>query len=166
MTGAPGAVTVMGAGASGCHVGGCLQAAGVPVHYVGRPRVLGDLRKHGLRLTDLDGRDDRLPATTLQLHDRPPAGASLVLLCVKSGATAEGTFVHPLTGQEPAAATVASVSSQSTAGDAAATTPARGAPSLHVSTRIGSGDIGTSRVKVVARRTGRAGRTRELYIVE
>ena len=95
MAGAPGAVTVMGAGAVGCHVGGCLQAAGVTVHFVGRPRVLADLRAHGLRLTDLDGRDQHLPAHALHLHETPPAGASLVLLCVKSAATAEAVRALP-----------------------------------------------------------------------
>jgi 2-dehydropantoate 2-reductase len=86
---APGAVTVMGAGAVGCHVGGCLQAAGVEVHFVGRPRVLADLRAHGLRVTDLDGRDQHLAAPALHLHASPPAAPGLVLLCVKSAATAE-----------------------------------------------------------------------------
>lgn len=95
MAAAPGPVTVMGAGAIGSHLGGCLQAAGVDVHLVGRPRVLGDLRTHGLRLTDLDGRDQHLPARALQLHETPPAGASLVLLCVKSGATAEAARALP-----------------------------------------------------------------------
>lgn len=86
---APGAVVVMGAGAVGCFVGGRLQAAGATVHLVGRPRVLQALRDHGLTLTDLDGGRTVLPADSLQLHDSPPAGAALVLLCVKSGATAE-----------------------------------------------------------------------------
>ncbi|HWH83382.1 MAG TPA: 2-dehydropantoate 2-reductase N-terminal domain-containing protein, partial [Burkholderiaceae bacterium] len=52
----PPTLLVMGAGAIGCWLGGCLQAAGVPVVFVGRARVLGELRTHGLTLTDLDGR--------------------------------------------------------------------------------------------------------------
>ncbi len=81
----------MGAGAIGCWLGGCLQAAGVPVVFVGRPRVLAGLRTHGLTLTDLDGRHHHLPAATLSLHAQVPEGIapSLVLLSVKSGATAE-----------------------------------------------------------------------------
>ncbi len=88
---APGPVLVMGAGAVGCFVGGCLQAAGAEVHLVGRPRVLGALRGHGLRLTDLERAPLSLPASALRLHEAPPAGLrpALVLLCVKSGATAE-----------------------------------------------------------------------------
>ncbi len=81
----------MGAGSVGCYVGGCLQAAGVAVDLVGRPRTIDALAAHGLRLSDLDGRDHHLPASVLSLHHGvagvPPP--SLVLLCVKSGATAE-----------------------------------------------------------------------------
>ena len=84
----PGPVAVMGAGSVGCYVGGCLQAAGTEVRFVGRPRVLGALREHGLTLTDLDGGQVHLPAQQLQLFEKP-AAAALVLLCVKSGATAE-----------------------------------------------------------------------------
>lgn len=88
MTPAP--VLVMGAGTVGCFIGGALQLAGQPVHYVGRPRMLSSLRSHGLTLTDLDGRRQHLAPADLQLHDHCPAGPQpgLVLLAVKSGATA------------------------------------------------------------------------------
>lgn len=81
----------MGAGSVGGWLGGRLQAAGVPVQFVGRPRMLDALRRHGLRLTDIDGGDVHLPADSLSLHGAVPAGAApaLVLLCVKSGATAD-----------------------------------------------------------------------------
>jgi 2-dehydropantoate 2-reductase len=89
---APGAVVVMGAGSVGCYVGGRLQAAGADVHFVGRPRVLGALRQHGLVVTDLDGDRVQFTPGQLQLHDAPlatePVNGALVLLCVKSGATA------------------------------------------------------------------------------
>ena len=90
-TRAPGAVLVMGAGAIGCYLGGCLQAADVPVRFVGRARVLAALRAQGLTLTDLDGQSRALSADMLSLHEQIPAGLapSLVLLAVKSGATAE-----------------------------------------------------------------------------
>jgi 2-dehydropantoate 2-reductase len=85
-----GPVLVMGAGAIGCYLGGCLQAAGVPVAFVGRPRVLAELRAHGLTLTDLDGAQRHLGAASLALHEKIPRGLApaLVLLTVKSGATA------------------------------------------------------------------------------
>lgn len=84
-------ILVMGAGAIGCYLGGSLQAAGVPVVFVGRPRVLAALREHGLTLTDLDGGRRHIDADALSLHAAIPPGLapSLVLLSVKSGATAE-----------------------------------------------------------------------------
>ena len=84
-------VLVMGAGAIGCYLGGCLQAAGVPVIFVGRPRVLEGLREHGLTLTDLDARRQHIAPDALRLHEAVPAdiAPSLVLLAVKSGTTAE-----------------------------------------------------------------------------
>jgi 2-dehydropantoate 2-reductase len=89
MTLPPGPVAVMGAGSVGCFVGGRLQAAGAEVHFIGRPRVLDDLRRHGLALSDLERPTQTLAAAQLHLHHRPLPGAALVLLCVKSGATAE-----------------------------------------------------------------------------
>lgn len=85
----PGSVLVMGAGAIGCYLGGCLQASGVPVTFVGRPRVLDELRRHGLHLTDLDGRDQTVGAEDLVLHEAVPPDARpcWVLLAVKSSAT-------------------------------------------------------------------------------
>ena len=87
----PGPVLVMGAGSVGGYVGGGLQAAGAEVHFVGRPRMLDAWRAHGLRLTDQDGRDERLPPVALHLSATVPAGIapSLVLLAVKCGATRE-----------------------------------------------------------------------------
>jgi 2-dehydropantoate 2-reductase len=60
------------------------------VQLVGRPRMLGALRSAGLTLTDRDGGHLQLAPAQLQLLDAVPAGATpaLVLLCVKSGATA------------------------------------------------------------------------------
>jgi 2-dehydropantoate 2-reductase len=87
----PGPLLVMGAGSVGGFVGGALQAAGAEVQLVVRPRMRDALRSSGLRLTDLAGRNTCLAPAALQLHDTVPAGLrpSLVLLTVKSGATAE-----------------------------------------------------------------------------
>jgi 2-dehydropantoate 2-reductase len=89
---APGPVVIMGAGSVGCYVGGHLLAAGAEVHFVGRPRVLQALREHGLTVTDLEGGRSEAAAGTLHLHETLQAltaPATLVLLCVKSGATAQ-----------------------------------------------------------------------------
>lgn len=85
------AVLVMGAGSVGCYVGGSLAAAGVAVTLVGRPRVLDAIAQRGLALTDLDGTARQVPATAMRLAHTVPTDAapSMVLLCVKSSATAQ-----------------------------------------------------------------------------
>src|SRR6201985_2932394 len=79
----------MGAGSIGCYLGGRLALAGHDVHFVGRPRVLDQLRAKGLTITEPDGKTATLPADMLSLHEDVPSGLgiSLVLLCVKSSAT-------------------------------------------------------------------------------
>jgi 2-dehydropantoate 2-reductase len=123
-------VLVMGAGAIGCYLGGCLQAAaqvaggdGLRVVFVGRPRVLAALRANGLTLTDLDHAEHRIAADALSLHESIPAGIAptLVLLAVKSGATAEAAAL--LGAALPAGTTVVSMQnglSNATVGQAAA----------------------------------------------
>jgi 2-dehydropantoate 2-reductase len=124
---APGALLVMGAGSVGCFVGGSLQAAGVPVHYVGRPRVLAELRSNGLTLTDLDGQRTTLPAGELSLHETVPLlSPSLVLLAVKSAATNQAAAA--LARALPAGTPVLSL--QNGIGNAAAARDA--APALEV----------------------------------
>jgi 2-dehydropantoate 2-reductase len=84
-------IAIAGAGAIGCYVGGMLAHAGMPVSFLGRPRVLDDLRANGLRLTDYSGVDAYLPPQTLDLYETPQmlADADIILVCVKSSATAE-----------------------------------------------------------------------------
>jgi 2-dehydropantoate 2-reductase len=84
-----GSVLIMGAGSIGCYLGGRLALAGHDVHFVGRPRVLDQLRAHGLTITEPDGTSATLAADMLSLHEDVPSGLgiSLVLMCVKSSAT-------------------------------------------------------------------------------
>jgi 2-dehydropantoate 2-reductase len=84
-----GPVLIMGAGSIGCYLGGRLALAGHDVHFVGRPRVLDELRTHGLTVTEPDGTTATVPPGMLSLHEEVPSGLgiSLVLLCVKSSAT-------------------------------------------------------------------------------
>lgn len=118
---------VMGAGTIGCYLGGRLQAAGWPVQFVGRPRVLDALRAHGLTLTDLDGTRCHLPAESLRLHEALPhdLGPVLVVLAVKSGATAEAA--QALAAALPAGTPVLSMQN----GVSNATIGAQAAPALH-----------------------------------
>ncbi|MBF6331380.1 2-dehydropantoate 2-reductase [Nocardia transvalensis] len=84
-------VTVLGAGSVGIFVGGKLAAAGADVTFVGRPRLLDEIRASGLRLTDLDGGDDRVAPTGFHVDTEPDsvATADLVLVTVKSAQTAD-----------------------------------------------------------------------------
>lgn len=82
-------IGVMGAGSVGLYLGGCLQAAGASVVFVGRPSHVSVLQAHGLRLTDYLGRDQIIAAESLNLATNPNAltQCDLVLVTVKSAAT-------------------------------------------------------------------------------
>ncbi|NUQ90410.1 MAG: 2-dehydropantoate 2-reductase [Glycomyces artemisiae] len=82
-------ICVYGAGSIGCYVGGRLAAAGADVVFVGRERIANEVRAHGLRLTDLDGADERVPAPRYETDPAAAADADLVLVAVKSAATAD-----------------------------------------------------------------------------
>ena len=84
-------IVIAGAGAIGCFVGGLLAAAGQPVTLWGRPRVLAPIAAGGLRLSDFSGLDVVVPRDAARLEEEAAtalAGAGMVLVCVKSGATA------------------------------------------------------------------------------
>ncbi|SDK60063.1 ketopantoate reductase [Glycomyces sambucus] len=82
-------ICVYGAGSVGCYVGGRLAAAGADVVFVGRERIAAEVRAHGLRLTDLDGADARVEEPRYETDLAAAADADLVLVTVKSAATAE-----------------------------------------------------------------------------
>lgn len=87
-----GRIVIAGAGSIGCYVGGCLALAGKPVTFLARPRIVQALKRDGLVVTDLEGRNRALSAGTISATDDPSAAlsdAALVLVCVKSGATSE-----------------------------------------------------------------------------
>ena len=52
------AITIAGAGSIGCYAGGCLIRAGSRVTLLVRPRLGLAIAPAGLRVTDLEGRDD------------------------------------------------------------------------------------------------------------
>lgn len=82
-------ILVAGAGSVGCHAGGCLARAGLPVTLLLRPS-LAERLAGGLRLSDLDGADWQLPPGSLRLATDPAAAiadAGLVLVTVKGGDT-------------------------------------------------------------------------------
>jgi 2-dehydropantoate 2-reductase len=120
-------VLVMGAGSVGCWVGGRLAASGAAVHFVGRARVLGALRSRGLTLTDLDGGHTVVAAGGFSVADAVAPGPrpALVLLCVKSAATADAA--RQLGAVLPAGTPVLSLQN----GVANAAAGAAAAPALH-----------------------------------
>ena len=87
---------VLGAGVIGCYVGGRLAAAGKAVTLVGRPRLTEAMAMQGLTVSDLDGYRAHVAPAQLRLANSLAAGWSaapdteptVVLLCVKGGATA------------------------------------------------------------------------------
>src|SRR6478609_4364058 len=84
-------IVVAGAGNIGCYVGGLLAAADRQVTLLGRERIGVDLAEHGLILTDLDGLNLGIGPGVVPFATDPAAlgSADLVLVTVKSGATAE-----------------------------------------------------------------------------
>ncbi|MGW6200910.1 2-dehydropantoate 2-reductase [Kribbella sp. NPDC055110] len=80
-------IAVYGAGGIGCYVGGRLAATGTPVTFVGRPRMAA-AASHGLQLTDYLGADLRVDDVRFETTPAGAADADLVLVTVKSAATA------------------------------------------------------------------------------
>lgn len=92
MTRADGRIVIAGAGSIGCYVGGCLALAGKDVGFLGRPRIVENLTRNGLRVTDLDGRDRHVSPASIKATDdasKALSNAVIVLVTVKSGATGE-----------------------------------------------------------------------------
>jgi 2-dehydropantoate 2-reductase len=84
-------IGIAGAGSIGCFVGGMLAAGGRRVALLARPRVIGEIEAHGLRLTSFDGFDRHLAANQFILSENPDVfvDAAVVLVTVKSADTAE-----------------------------------------------------------------------------
>jgi 2-dehydropantoate 2-reductase len=85
-----GTIGVAGAGSIGCFVGGMYAAAGRRVALLARPRVIGEIATHGLRLTSFEGLDRNIASSQLNLSEDPSifSDAAVVLVTVKSADTA------------------------------------------------------------------------------
>ncbi|MEP6840407.1 MAG: 2-dehydropantoate 2-reductase [Bradyrhizobium sp.] len=83
-------IGIAGAGSIGCFVGGMLAAGGRRVALLARPRVIGEIQAHGLRLTSFEGSDQTIAASRLALSEDASifSDASVVLVTVKSADTA------------------------------------------------------------------------------
>jgi 2-dehydropantoate 2-reductase len=84
-------IAIFGSGAVGCYVGGTLQHAGAQVVFIGSERMRKRVMAEGLTLSDLRGERVRIaPAqVAFTVDSQALAGADLVLVCVKSGATGQ-----------------------------------------------------------------------------
>jgi 2-dehydropantoate 2-reductase len=84
-------IGIAGAGSIGCFVGGMLAAAGRPVALLARPRIIQEIKDHGLRLTSFEGSDRLIASDRLILSEDPSIfkDAGVVLVTVKSTDTAE-----------------------------------------------------------------------------
>lgn len=84
-------ITIAGAGAIGCFTGALLAHAGHRVTLLARPRIIDEVTQYGLTISDFSGLSLRVPSDHLCLSDTAAclAQADLILITVKSGATAE-----------------------------------------------------------------------------
>jgi 2-dehydropantoate 2-reductase len=69
-------------------MGGCWQAAGLPVTYIGRPNIAEDVKANGLTVSDYSGWQRHLDQVDYEVDPRALAQADIIVLTVKSAATA------------------------------------------------------------------------------
>jgi 2-dehydropantoate 2-reductase len=81
-------ISVLGAGSVGCFIGGFWQTAGLPVTFIGRAAIAQDIAKHGLTLSDHTGWQTHLADVDYRTDASALAEADIILLTVKSAATA------------------------------------------------------------------------------
>jgi len=84
-------IAVAGAGSVGCYVGGLLAAGGRDVTLLLRAPLAETIGRHGVRVSDLNGRDQTLSPSALKLTSDPEAAlraADVILVTVKSQDTA------------------------------------------------------------------------------
>ena len=88
MNGGP-KIAILGAGSVGCFIGGAWQAAGLPVTFIGRPKLSQDIDRHGLILTDYSGWRVEFEPGDVDYRCGPEAldEADIIALTVKSGDT-------------------------------------------------------------------------------
>ncbi|HEX8838914.1 MAG TPA: 2-dehydropantoate 2-reductase [Sphingomicrobium sp.] len=90
MAGGP-KVAILGAGSVGCFIGGTWAAAGVPVTFIGRPKLSKDVDEHGLTLSDYSGWQLHLAPGEIDYRCGPEGldDAEVIAVTVKSGDTAK-----------------------------------------------------------------------------
>ena len=82
-------IAILGAGSVGCFMGGCWQAAGLPVTFIGREAIGQDIAAHGLTLSDSRGWETHLGDVDYRTEASALAQADVIAVTVKSGTTAQ-----------------------------------------------------------------------------
>ena len=82
-------IAILGAGSVGCFIGGCWKVAQLPVTFIGRPKMAADIAANGLTISDYSGWRDHLGEIDYRTEPSALAKAGIILVCVKSGATAQ-----------------------------------------------------------------------------
>jgi 2-dehydropantoate 2-reductase len=101
-------IVIAGAGSIGCFVGGLLGLGGADVVLLARPRIAEEIGAHGLTLTSFEGWSETLPSVAVETDAATAlADADLVLVTVKSGATAKMATL--IAAHAPASAPVVSL---------------------------------------------------------
>lgn len=87
-------IAVLGAGSIGTYVGASLAASGLDVVLIGRAKMQASIRAHGVLLTDLAGRQQKLAPEQIRYELVPQAlqDAGLILVTVKSAASASAAL--------------------------------------------------------------------------
>ncbi len=84
-------VVFLGAGSIGCFVGGCWQAAGLDIGFIGRRAVATEISANGLTLSDHNGWKCEFSGDQISFSADPAllSDAQVVIVTVKSVATEE-----------------------------------------------------------------------------
>jgi len=82
-------VAILGAGSTGCFIGGCWLAAGLPVTFIGRERIAAEIARTGLTISDFTGSQSSFSDVDYRTDPSALAEADIIALCVKSGSTAD-----------------------------------------------------------------------------
>ena len=82
-------ITIAGAGSIGCYCGALLAQSGHDVILLGRPRILDQIREHGLTVTDFTGLHKNISDVTLTEDPSCLAHSDVVIVAVKTAATPE-----------------------------------------------------------------------------
>jgi len=95
-------IAILGAGSVGCFIGGAWATAGLPVTFIGRPKIAADIAANGLTVSDYSGWQVRVDDVDYRTDASALGKVQIIALTVKSGATAEAAREIAAHGREGA----------------------------------------------------------------